>query len=87
VQIGRTVSVGVSTVALPQGGIVLDYRQGTVVYRKGTQVRALAVAGGADSLLQVIVVKPWQPLPFSTDTPGSAWAKGATVSWRAGPLS
>jgi hypothetical protein len=87
VQVGRTVTVGTATVTLPGGGVVLDYRQGTVVYRKGTQVRSRVVSSGADSLLQVSAVKPWQPLPFSTDTAGSAWAKGATVSWRSGPLS
>ena len=87
VQVGRAVTVGTSTVTLPPGGRVLDYRQGTVVYRKGNEVRARVVSSGADSLLQVIVLKPWQQLPFSTDTLGSAWAKGATVSWRSGPLS
>ena len=50
-------------------------------------MRARVVSSGADSLLQVISVKPWQTLPFSTDSLGSAWAKGATVSWRSGPLS
>jgi hypothetical protein len=87
VQVGRTVTVGQSAVTLPPGGLVLDYRQGTVVYRKGTQARARVVSSGADSLLQVSAVKPWQPLLFSTDSAGSAWAKGPTVSWRAGPLS
>jgi hypothetical protein len=87
VQVGRTVSVGTSAVTLPPGGIALDYRSGTLVYRKGTQARARVVSSGADSLLQVSAVKAWQPLLFSTDTAGSAWAKGATVSWRAGPLS
>jgi hypothetical protein len=87
VQVGRTVTIGTSAVTLPTGGVVLDYRQGTVVYRKGTQARARVVSSGADSLLQVSAVKPWQPLLFSTDTAGSAWAKGATVSWRSGPLS
>jgi hypothetical protein len=87
VQVGRTVTVGASSVTLPTGGLVLDYRQGTLVYRKGTQVRARVVSSGADSLLQVIAVKPWQTPAFSTDSLGSAWAKGATVSWRGGPLS
>lgn len=87
VQVGRTVTVGTSSVSLPTGGLVLDYRQGSLVYRKGTQVRARVVSSGADSPLQVIAVKPWQPAPFSTDSLGSAWAKGATVNWRAGPLS
>jgi hypothetical protein len=87
VQVGRAVTVGTSTVTLPPGGVVLDYRTGTLVYRKGTQARARVVASGADSLLQVSAVKAWQPLHFSTDTAGSAWAKGATVSWRSGALS
>jgi hypothetical protein len=50
-------------------------------------VRARAVATAADTLLQVIVLKPWQPLHFSTDSFAAAWARGATVSWRSGPLS
>jgi hypothetical protein len=87
VQVGRTVTVGTTAVTLPAGGLLLDYRQGTVVYRKGTQVRARVVASGADSLLQVIVVKPWEPIHFSTDSLGSAWARGVAVSWRSGPLS
>ncbi len=87
VQVGPTVTVGSSTVTLPAGGLMLDYRQGTVVYRKGTQVRARVVSTGEDTLLQVIVLKPWQPLHFSTDSLGSAWARGTTVSWRSGPLS
>ena len=87
VQVGPTVTVGSSTVTLPAGGLMLDYRQGTVVYRKGAQVRARVVSTGEDTLLQVIVLKPWQPLHFSTDSLGSAWARGTTVSWRSGPLS
>jgi hypothetical protein len=87
VQVGRTVTVGTSSVTLPTGALVLDYRQATIVYREGSQVRARVVPSGADSLLQVISVKPWQTLPFSTDSLGAAWAKGATVSWRSGPLS
>ncbi len=77
VQVGPTVTVGSSTVTLPAGGLMLDYRQGTVVYRKGTQVRARVVSTGADTLLQVIVLRPWQPLHFSTDSFGSAWARGS----------
>ena len=55
VQVGRTVTVGTSSVTLPTGALVLDYRQATIVYRKGSQVRARVVSSGADSLLQVIV--------------------------------
>jgi hypothetical protein len=87
VQVGRTVTVGSDAVTLPPGGLMLDYRQATVVYRKGTQVRAVRMATGADTLLQVVVVKAWQPLHFSTDSLGSAWARGNAVSWRSGPLS
>jgi hypothetical protein len=76
VQVGRTVTVGSGAVTLPPGGLMLDYRQGAVVYRKGSQVRAVRVASGADTLLQVIVLKTWQPLHFSTDSLGSAWARG-----------
>lgn len=87
VQVGRTVTMGSSTVTLPAGGLMLDYRRGTIVYRKGTQARAVEIATGADTLLQAVVLKPWQPLHFSTDGLGSAWARTNTVSWRSGPLS
>jgi len=87
VQVGSTVTGGPTTTMLPARGLMLDYRQGTVVYRSGTQVRARVVSSGADSLLQAVAVKPWQPLLFSTDSLGSAWARGATVNWRSGPLS
>ena len=67
---------------------MLDYRQRTIVYRKGTQVRSRHITTGADRLLRAIPVKPWQPMLFSTDNWGSAWATGASVSWRsAAPLS
>jgi hypothetical protein len=89
VQLGSTVAIGrpgTTTVALPAGASMLDYRQGSIVYREGTQVRARKLATGADTLLRVIAVKPWQTMPFSTDAGGSAWADGRRVSWRSGPL-
>ncbi len=73
-------------ISLPAGALMLDYRQGAIVYRKGSQVRSRHVATGADTLLQVIPLKPWQTMLFSTDSWGSAWAKGSSVSWRSGPL-
>ena len=87
VQVGASVTVDAGTeVALPTGALMLDYRQRAIVYRKGTQVRMRHVGTGADTLLQSIPIKPWQPMLFSTDSWGSAWAKGAAVSWRSGPL-
>jgi hypothetical protein len=89
VQVGSTVSVGPpagGTKVLPPGALMLDHRQRAIVYRKGTQVRSRHVASGADALLQDIPIRPWQPMLFSTDSWGSAWAKGATVNWRSGPL-
>ena len=90
VQVGSTVNIGPFAggrkVTLPQGALMLDYRQGSIVYRKGMQVRARKVATGADTLLRVIRVKPWQAMPFATDAGGSGWADGARVSWRSGPL-
>jgi hypothetical protein len=91
VQTGRDVSVCCSPTGpivqmLPQGAAMLDYRQRTIVYRKGVQVRARRVATGEDTLLQSITVKSWQPMPFSTSSWGSAWVKGRVVSWRSGPL-
>ena len=90
VQVGSTVNVGAfaggTKVTLPAGALMLDYRQGSIVYRKGTQVRARRIATGEDTLVRVIPLKPWQTMPFATDTAGSAWATGRAVSWRAGPL-
>jgi hypothetical protein len=91
VQTGRDVSVCCSPTGpivqmLSQGATMLDYRQRTIVYRNGAQVRARRVSTGEDTLLQVIPVRPWQPMPFSTSSWGSAWAKGRVVSWRSGPL-
>jgi hypothetical protein len=86
VQAGREVTIGSASVTLPAGAEMLDYRQGTIVYRQGTQVRARRVASGADTLLQVIARKPWEPMLFSTDSWGSGWARDRVVSWRSGPL-
>jgi hypothetical protein len=90
VQAGRTVNVGPvaggTKVILPPGALMLDYRQGSIVYRKGTQVRARRIATGGDTLLRVVGVKPSEPMPFATDPGGSAWADGPRVSFRSGPL-
>lgn len=90
VQVGSTVTVGRPTtgehVTLPPGALMLDYRQGSIVYRKGTQVRSRKVSTGRDTLLRVIARKPWQTMPFSTDAGGSGWAEAHRVSWRSGPL-
>lgn len=90
VQVGATVNVGPfeggTKVTLPPGAVMLDYRQGSIVYRKGTQVRSRRIATGEDTLVRVIPVKPWQTMLFATDTAGSAWATGRAVSWRSGPL-
>ena len=87
VQVGAAVTVGPTSVTLPSGGLMLGFRQGTIVYRTGIQVRARSVATGADSLLQVFPVKPFEPVHFSTDSLGSAWARDRSVSWRSGPLA
>ena len=58
VQVGATVNIGPfaggTKVTLPAGALMLDYRQGSIVYRKGTQVRVRRVATGKDTLLRVI---------------------------------
>jgi hypothetical protein len=86
VQVGALVHVGSTDVSLPAGAAMLDFRQGAIVYRQGPQVRMRHVASRADRLLRIVPVKAWQPMPFSTDSWGSAWATGTTVSWRSGPL-
>jgi hypothetical protein len=92
VQTGRDVSVccsptGPFVTTLPAGARVLDYRQRTIVYRRGAQVRSRQVPGEADRLVRVIPVKPWQSMPFATDSAGSAWATGRTVSFLSGPVT
>ena len=47
----------------------------------GTQARSRTLGSGSDTLLQVIAIKPWQPMLFSLDW-GYGWAKGTAVSWR-----
>ena len=78
--------VGATTVTLPPGAPLLDYRQGRLVYAKGSQVRSRRVATSADTLLQTTPVPAGRQPLFSTDAWGSAWAKGTAVSWRGGPL-
>jgi hypothetical protein len=89
VQVGAAVNVGPfaggTRVTLPAGALMLDYRQGRIVYRKRTQARARRIATAEDTLLAVIPVESWEPMLFSTDW-GSAWASGRTVRWRSGPL-
>jgi hypothetical protein len=92
VQTGRDVSVccsptGPFVTMLPPGATMLDYRQRTIVYRRGVQVRSRKVLSEADALVRVIPVKSWQAMPFATDTAGSAWATGRTVSFRSGPVT
>ena len=86
VQAGTTIHVGSRAVTLPSGAAMLDFRQGQIVYAKGSRVRARHVASGADSLLRVIPVRSWETPLFATDAWGSAWASGSSVSWRSGPL-
>ena len=87
VQAGTQVRVGAQTVTLPRGAQLLDARQGRLVYAQGLQVRARAVADGADTLLQAFPVGSRRPPLFATDAYGSAWAKGTSLSWRGGPLA
>ena len=86
VQTGADVRVGATTVALPTGSSLLDYRQGQLVYAKGSQVRARRVATSADTLVRTIPSVPGRQPLFSTDAWGSGWATGTSVSWRGGPL-
>ena len=86
VQRGREVTVGATTVDLPAGALVLDYRDGRLLYAHGSHVRSRRVAIGDDVLLRQIQVEPGLRPLFSTDAGSSAWASGSAVSWRGGPL-
>ena len=85
VQEGRTVHVGRSQLQLPSRAIVLDYRDGRVVYATGEQVRQRRVRDAAESLLVRVPLRPGERPLFSVDH-GSAWADGRNVDWRSGPL-
>ena len=78
--------VGTLSVTLPPGALLLDFRQGRLVYAQGLQVRSRRVADGTDTLVQTFPSGSLRPPLFATDAYGSAWAKGASVSWRGGPL-
>ena len=88
VQLGPTVNVGPfaggTKVRLPAGALLLDYRQGSIFYRHGTQARARQIATGHDTLLRAMPLEQSQPMLFSADW-GTAWATGGAVSWRSGP--
>ena len=86
VQAGTEVRVGTQTVTLPPGALLLDFRQGRLVYAQGLQVRSRRVADGTDTLLQTFPSGSRRPPLFATDAYGSAWAKATSVSWRGGPL-
>jgi hypothetical protein len=86
VQAGTEVRVGAQTVTLPPGALLLDFRQGRLVYAQGLQVRSRRVADATDTLLQTFPSGSRRPPLFATDAYGAAWAKATSVSWRGGPL-
>ena len=66
---------------------LIDYKNSAVGERwVEIDTYDMQVVSGKDSLLQTFALRSWQPLLFATDSWGSAWAKGAIVSWRSGPL-
>jgi hypothetical protein len=85
VQVGRTVHAGAIDVQLPAGALMLDYRDGRVVYAKGGEVRQRRVRDGADALLVRVPLRRGETPLFSVDR-GSGWASGRTVNWRTGSL-
>ena len=85
IQAGSSVDIrkgaATKTVSLPAGSTMLDYRQGTIYYAKGKQVRSRRVPTGEDELLLVVQKKPWETPLFSIDW-GAGWASGNTLHWR-----
>ena len=77
VQEGRLVHVGRSRPSRPSRAIVLDYRDGRVVYATGEQVRQRRVRDAAESLLVRVPLRPGERPLFLVDH-GSAWADGRT---------
>jgi hypothetical protein len=85
VQVGSTINVGWSgtggQIVLPAGALMLDYRERTVFYRLGAELRSRGVGTNLDRSLQRFPIRSWQPMLFSIDL-GLGWAVGATLNWR-----
>jgi hypothetical protein len=72
------------TVQLMPNAIVLDYAEGSILYRVGSWPRSQSywfrrVSGGTDSLLLEGSRK--HPIYAALDTHGLAWAQGTRVNW------
>jgi hypothetical protein len=66
-------------VVLPAGATMLDYAEGSVLYRLDGSIHAFAWRSGTDRLL--VRGSPGRPLPASLDTHGFAWGIGKSVAW------
>lgn len=85
VQVASTVNVGWSgtgiQIVLPAGALMLDYRERTVFYRLGAELRSRGVGNDLDRPLHRFPIRSWQPMLFSIDL-GEGWAVGAMLNWR-----
>ena len=82
VQIQSWAASGVKTVTLPAGATMVDYAEGRILYSLGTEIHALKVASGSDTLL--LKSAPGKPIFASKDTYGLAWAQGPKVHFSCG---
>ena len=71
-------------IRLPSGARLVDVAQGRLVYQRGRDLWALTIETRKSARL--VEGTPSQPAQGQLDAKGIVWAKGRTVSWRAGAL-
>ncbi len=87
-QTGSTVHVvgpaGETTVTLAGAATMVDAAAGRILYQRAGDLGAVTIATGAD--VQLVDGDRRHPVTGRLDAAGLAWAQGATVNWRPGPL-
>jgi hypothetical protein len=86
-QVGNVVNIvgpGETSVTLPGGSTMVDVAAGRILYQRAGDLGAVTISNGANVLL--VDGTPAQPVLGQLDATGLAWARGATVNWRVGPL-
>ena len=78
------VGPGETSVTLPGGATMVDVAAGRILYQRAGDLGAVTISNGANVLL--VDGTPAQPVLGQLDAAGLAWARGATVNWRVGPL-
>ncbi|MCY7303806.1 MAG: hypothetical protein LH654_12400 [Thermoleophilia bacterium] len=73
---------GSKVVNLPAGGTMIDYAEGRILYKLGSEVHSFKVANASDTLL--LKSQPGRVLFATQDTHGLGWAQGPKVSFACG---